>query len=135
MFGQAFLTKDQYGSTVKHIEPEHVANIPIPRIPEIEKEIHKKIMKAHEMIEKAQELLLKAERMIYTELGLPEIDEDEIEYFGGEDGRIAKAFTVSSRELGYRLDASYHAPLVEYVFRNLEKSKFEIIKLKTLLTE
>jgi len=130
LFGQAFLTKDQYGSTVKHIEPEHVANIPIPRIPEIEKEIHKKIMKAHEMIEKAQELLLKAERMIYTELGLPEIDEDEIEYFGGEDGRIAKAFTVSSRELGYRLDASYHAPLVEYVFRNLEKSKFEIIKLK-----
>jgi len=37
--GQAFLTKDQYGSTVKHIEPHHVANIPIPKIPELEEEI------------------------------------------------------------------------------------------------
>jgi len=111
--GQAFLTKDQYGATVKHIEPEHVANVPIPRIPEVEKEVHEKVMKAYKMIEKAQDLLLEAERMIYTELGLPEIDEDEIEYFGGEDGRIANAFTVSSKELDYRLDASYHIPYIE----------------------
>lgn len=131
--GQAYLTKDQYGATVKHIEPEHVANIPIPRIPEIEGEIHKKIMKAHEMIEKAQELLREAERMIYTELGLPEIDEDVIEYFSGEDGKIAKAFTISSDELEYRLDASYHAPIVRIVFRYLEQSKFKIVKLKDLV--
>jgi len=130
--GQAFLTKDQYGATVKHIEPEHVANIPIPRIPEIEKEIHKKIMKAHEMIEKAQELLLEAERMIYTELGLPEIDEDKIEYFGGEDGRIAKAFTISSRELEYRLDASYHAPIVKEVKNKLYTSHYKVKKVQEL---
>ncbi len=130
--GQAFLTKDQYGATVKHIEPEHVASIPIPRIPEIEKEIHEKIMKAHKMIEKAQELLLEAERMIYTELGLPEIDEDEIEYFGDEDGRIAKAFTVSSRELNYRLDSSYHSPIVREAKKAIANSSHQKRKLKEI---
>jgi len=31
--GQAFLTK-KYGATVKHIEPKHIAEIPVPMLPE-----------------------------------------------------------------------------------------------------
>jgi len=131
--GQAFLTKDQYGATVKHIEPHHVANIPIPRIPDLEEEINQKILQAHKLREEAQELLLKAEEMIYSELGLPKIDEDDVEYFGGEIGRLVKAFEVKASELDYRLDASYHVPILRLIKRALKeqenKGKFRLKKL------
>lgn len=134
--GQAFLTKDQYGATVKHIEPHHVANIPIPRIPDLEDKINQKILEAHRLREEAQEFLLKAEEMIYSELGLPKIDEDDVEYFGGELGRLVKAFEVKASELDYRLDASYHVPIIKQIEKNLSESgiKIEILgsKLKKI---
>lgn len=126
--GQAFLTKDQYGATVKHIEPHHVASIPIPRIPELEEEINQRIFEVHRLREEAQELLLKAEDMLYSELGLAEIDEDVVEYFGGERGRIVKAFEIKASELNGRLDASYHIPLFHLTTQNLIKAKSGIIK-------
>jgi type I restriction enzyme S subunit len=131
--GQAFLTKDQYGATVKHIEPHHVASIPIPRIPELEKEIHQKILKAHKLREEAQELLLKAEEMIYSELDLPKIDEDDVEYFGGEKGRLIKAFEIKASELNLRLDASYHLPILRLINTNLSRGKFKVVKLGQLI--
>lgn len=134
--GQAFLTKDQYGATVKHIEPHHVANIPIPRIPDLEEEINQKILEAHKLREEAQELLLKAEEMIYSELGLPKIDEEDVEYFGGEIGRLVKAFEVKASELDYRLDASYHVPILRLIKEKLKKGEnrgeFQLTKLREL---
>jgi len=117
--GQAFLIKDQYGSTVKHIEPHHVANILIPRIPELEEEINQKILEAHRLREEAQELLLKAEDMLYSELGLPEISEEDVEYLGGEEGKIVKSFEIKASELNLRLDASYHLPIIRQIEKNL----------------
>ena len=121
--GQAFLTKDQYGATVKHIEPHHVANIPIPRVPELEERINQKILEAHRLREEAQEHLLKAEEMLHSELGLPRIDEDDAEYFGGENGRIIKSFEIKASELNLRLDASYHLPLLHLVIQKLIEEK------------
>jgi type I restriction enzyme S subunit len=63
-FGQALIKSPQYGITVKHILPHHVANIPIPRIPDLEEKINKKILEAHKLREEAQELLLKAEERL-----------------------------------------------------------------------
>ena len=126
--GQAFLTKDQYGATVKHIEPHHVTNIPILRVPDLEEEINRKILEPHKLREEAQELLLKAEEMICSELGLPKIDEEDVEYFGGEIGRLVKAFEVRASELDYRLDASYHVPIAHLVVSNLQKAKSGYIK-------
>jgi type I restriction enzyme S subunit len=126
--GQAFLTRDQYGATVKHIEPHHVANIPIPRISDLEEEVNQKILEAHKLREEAQELLLKAEEMIYSELGLPKIDEEDVEYFGGEIGRLVKAFEVRASELDYRLDASYHVPLARLAVSNLLQAKSGQVK-------
>ena len=135
--GQAFLTKDQYGATVKHIEPHHVANIPIPRVPELEERTNKKILEAHRLREEAQELLLKAEGMLYLELELPEIDEGDVEYFGGENGRIVKSFEIKASELNLRLDASYHVPILRLVKNTLEdsekESRYTLKKLKEVV--
>jgi len=131
--GQAFLTKDRYGATVKHIEPHHVANIPIPRVPELEERVNQKIFEAHRLREEAQEYLSKAEEMLYSELGLPRIDEDDVEYFGGGDGRIIKSFEIKASELNLRLDASYHLPILQQIDADISKSKFEDTKLGELI--
>jgi len=120
--GQAFLTKDKYGATVKHIEPHHISAIPIPFIPEIEEEISQNIMDVHKLRTAAQTDLLKAEGMIYFDLGLPNIDEEDIEYFGGEKGRIVKSFALKASDLELRLDASYHPPLAQKAVSFLKKS-------------
>lgn len=129
--GQAFLTKDQYGATVKHIEPHHVAAIPIPIISKLEKEVNKNILLAHNLREEAQFLLLKAEEMIYKELKLPRINEEDILYFGGEKGRIIKSFEMKSNELNSRLDASHYLPVSYMVTQKLrEAGSGSIKKLK-----
>ena len=131
--GQALIKSPQYGITVKHILPHHLYNIPVPHIPDLEEKINKKILEAHRLREEAQELLLKAEEMIYSELGLPKIDEDDVEYFGGELGRLVKAFEVKASELDYRLDASYHVPILRLIKKKLkDKEKNRIFELKRL---
>ena len=129
-FGQALITKNLYGITVKHIEPHHIAQLPIPRLPEIEDEIHNLIMKAHKLREEAQEKLLKAEELFYKELKLPRTDEENIKYFGGEKGKEIKAFTVKSSKLEDRFDASYHIPLAKYVLKILLNAGLEVKRLK-----
>lgn len=126
--GQAFLTKDKYGATVKHLEPHHVAAIPIARIPKLEKEINQRILEAHKLREEAQELLLKAEKMLYSELGLPEIDEDDVEYFGGKRGKLVKSFEIKASELDLRLDSSYHMPLSHLAIQKIIVAKSGEIK-------
>ncbi|AHL21719.1 restriction endonuclease subunit S [Thermococcus nautili] len=132
--GQAFLTKTNYGGPIKHIEPHHVANIPIPIVDEdIMKKVNSRILEAHKMREEAQLKLLEAEKLFYTELSLPEIDENSVEYFGGDLGRKVKAFTVKASELDLRLDASYHIPLVRKVLDELSKSNLTIVPMQSIL--
>jgi len=127
--GQALIKSPQYGITVKHILPHHLYNIPIPRIPDLEEKINQKILKAHKLREEAQELLLKAEEMIYSELGLPKINEDNVEYFDGEIGRLVKAFEVKASELDYRVDVSYHVPILRKIKEYLSSSEQHLTKL------
>jgi len=133
--GQPLLIKDIFGGVVDEIEPNHIANIPIPRIPDLEEEINQKILEAHKLREEAQELLLKAEEMIYSELGLPKIDEEDVEYFGGEIGRLVKAFEVKASELDYRLDASYHLPILRKIKEYLSSSEYRLTKLGEVIDE
>jgi len=126
--GQPLLIRNIFGGVVDEIEPHHIANTPIPRIPELEDEINQKILEAHSLREEAQELLLKAEEMIYLELGLPEISEDDVEYFGGEKGKVIKAFEIKASELNLRLDVSYHLPILQQIEVNLSKSRFKDTK-------
>lgn len=130
--GQALLTKNQYGATVKHIEPYHVANIPIPYILELRKEISQRIHKAQSLREEAQADLLKAQELLYSQLELPVIDEDDVEYFGQEIGKTVKSFVIKASELNRRLDASYHLPVLKLVQQILEKEngKYECVTIR-----
>jgi hypothetical protein len=80
--GQTLLKKDEFGITVKHIRPNQVDNIPIPKIDDQkQKLINAKIKKAFELRKQAIDLIDEAKSLIYIELNAPRVnifEDDEI---------------------------------------------------------
>lgn len=133
--GQAFLIKDQYGATVKHIEPHHVSAIPVPKIQDLIKQINEKIREVHKLRDEAQSILIKADEMIYSKLGLKKFIDDEAKYYGGEEGRLIKSFESKAQNLSLRLDASYHTPILQIIKKNMSNAKFKVRNLGDVIDD
>lgn len=126
--GRSLVTKGEYGSTVDHLEAKHVTTIPIPLLPEdIQKSIHKKILRAYALRDRANQLFDKAEQELYELLGISSFTEDDVEYLGSESD--PRTFELSSSDLMDRLDATHHVPVVRSALHKLSRSKFESIQL------
>ncbi len=110
--GYALLTKGAYGATVDHLEPKHLAPLPVPIADEsVQKAIHDKIVRAYSLRDKANDLLDQADEMLHRALGVEHFTEEDVEYLGPAEQ--PKAFVISSRELGTRFDATRHVPVQE----------------------
>jgi type I restriction enzyme S subunit len=142
-FGQALLTKDQYGSAIKHLEPHHIAGVPVPLLPEKEQiAIHNDIMRAYALREEANKLLDEADELLYSELGLPHFDNSLVPYLPIPKQQPAKylelemphprAFTIKASEFDERLDASYHIPVARTVTSLLRKGRYSPVRLGQL---
>jgi restriction endonuclease S subunit len=57
-YGYALITQSSYGGVVKHIEPHHIANLPVPIFPS------EKQQKIHELITQSSELRVEAGELI-----------------------------------------------------------------------
>ena len=126
--GRPLVTKGEYGSTVDHLEAKHVTTIPIPLVPkDIQKSIHKKILRAYALRDRSNQLFDKAEKELYKLLGIEPFSEDDVEYLSSEND--PKAFEISSSELADRLDATHHVPLSRSAVHKLTKSKFNLVNL------
>jgi len=126
--GQALMVKEQYGMTVTHLEPEHLARLPVPLLPDDEQQaIHEQIMQAYRLRDEANDLLDKADELLHAELGLPRFDESQVPYLFGSSK--PKAFTVRATELEGRLDASFHIPIARAVIEQLRKGKYPPVRL------
>jgi type I restriction enzyme S subunit len=122
------MVKEQYGMTVTHLEPQHLARLPVPLLPDDEQQaIHEQIMQAYRLRDEANDLLDKADELLHTELGLPRFDESQVPYLFGSSK--PKAFTVRATELEGRLDASFHIPIARAVIEQLRKGKYPLVRL------
>lgn len=142
--GQALITKDQYGSAIKHLGSHHIANVSIPILPESQQElIHNEIIRAYDLREKANQLLDQANKLLHEELGLPYFDETLVSYLPEPKNEpsnrpkmpILKAFTTNLSELGDRFDCSYHVPAAKRAIHLLTKVKYQITTIKNLTRE
>ncbi len=124
--GQAYLTKNQYGATVKHIEPHQIIESPVPIFEDIENEVQRKIVKVFKLREEAQDLLIKAGACLYDELNLPIIDETKQMYLQGFQETKFQVFEISSNDLNKRFDASYHIPTIRQIQKNLDECQIKI---------
>ena len=126
--GRPLVTKGEYGSTVDHLEAKHVTTIPIPLVPkDIQKSIHKKILRSYALRDRANQLFDKAEKELYELLGVNTFTEEDVEYLGSDDA--PQAFEITSSDLMNRLDASNHVPVVRSAVHKLENGRFNLVSL------
>ncbi len=132
--GQALISKDQYGSAINHLEPHHLAKVPVPLLPEeAQMEIHTAIMQAYTLRDEANQMLDEADDLLHERLGLVHFDEDFVKYISASNTSQSitrlyiphpRAFSIKASELNDRLDVSYHIPVVRTVTELLHKGKY-----------
>jgi len=117
--GQALLRRGRTGTTVDHLAPKDVLDIPIvwPRKPERTR-YAADMQEVQELLDSAREALCEAEEKLHEYAGL-RVDTLEPDYYSSAG---AKVFTRSAGELCLRLDAAFYDPLVSEARLCLEKA-------------
>lgn len=102
-YGRALIRKQIYGGHIKHIEPEQLADLPVPRIGSgIEREVHELTVSATRNRDRAHQLRRDSQTMFVKHFSLSDLTRAPTP--------IRHAiFDVSSSSLG-RLDAAHHSP-------------------------
>jgi len=71
-FGVPIVVSGTYGAIIQHIEPQHIADLPVPRLGVVEEQAHDLIQSAADLRVEAAELLETAGRMVNEQFGFPE---------------------------------------------------------------
>ena len=102
-FGLPIVTGGTYGAIIQHIEPEHIADLPVPLAPEaIQEEAHRLVTEAADLRTGASAELRAVVREIEEAAGLPPLD---VRYAGVRpDTSLVRAST-----LGGRMDGLFHS--------------------------
>ena len=102
-YGQPLLTGGTYGAIVQHIEPHHVARIPIPLAPDdVQDEAHRLVTKAAKMRTAASAELRAVIREIEKAADLPPIDR-------WSSRESPDTTLVRASALGGRMDGLFHS--------------------------
>lgn len=126
--GKQAIQSNNYGAVIKHIEPEHLAELSIPNPSSAIKErIFEHIRTSFELRDKANLLLDEAQTILIDSLNLPPIEELSKGYLKSD--KKVKSFVIKASDLAGRLEASYHNPSVGALETSLEKSSAKITDL------
>ncbi|OPY53766.1 MAG: EcoKI restriction-modification system protein HsdS [Methanosaeta sp. PtaU1.Bin060] len=126
--GKQLITTNNYGSVVTHIEPRHLAEIFIPNPPlNIKKEINENIATAFRLRDEAYELLASANDLLYKRLNLPPLKDLYVKYL--TDDSDLRSFSLNINNWEHRLDASFHAPLIDKIVERLKAAPVELTTL------
>lgn len=102
-FGVPLVVGGTYGAIIQHIEPEHIANLPVPRLgTKVEREIHDLVEQAALLRSNAAQLLIDSTAELEKLAKLPhlEVPASPTPFDAG---------TVSSAALQARLDGFFHS--------------------------
>ena len=126
--GRLLIETNNYGSVIKHIEPEHLNHIPIPNPPPILKQtIHNIVEESFKLRDESNELMDEAQALLKEALHLPDVEELQAEQVDQKAGMLNYSVPLSA--LGNRLDASYHVPIVQAIEHHLEKTAKEVVRV------
>lgn len=123
--GNKILLTNSYGAVITHIEPEHLATVPIPDAPEsIKKRINDLIVGSYELRDASNALIDEATAMLIKELQLPDIRDFNVALY--RKGVGVDTFSVKLSDMAGRADASYHVPVVDAITTHLRKCAKEV---------
>lgn len=99
-FGVPLVISGTYGSIITHLEPHHIADLPVPRLGAVEDQAHELIQGAADLRVEAAELLRMAGQMVNDQCGFPEKL--------ALSHRVFSCSTASSTLVLKRLEATFH---------------------------
>lgn len=124
-FGRAMLRSSQYGSVIKHLEPEHVQEIPVVLAPRaLRDDVNDRIRLVFQLRDEAFVLSREAEKRFEVELALD---------LGGPTDETA--YSISSQPMiqgRRRLDAYHYNPVARGILHALHESRRKIDLLKSI---
>ncbi len=124
--GQLFLTRNNYGAVIQHIDPEHLTKIPIPVAPKaLRNRIHELVAQSYSLRDQSNRLLDEATRILTQELKLSAI-EDLYEINHPE---ALQTFCIKLSQMEGRADASYHVPVVSAIVSHLKKYADRVVTI------
>lgn len=120
--GNKLLLTNSYGAVITHIEPEHLALVPIPDAPkDIKERINTLINKSYELRDQSNEMIDEATSLLTRALSLP----DATAFYEQGKGSV-NTFSIQLSETDLRLDASYHIPEADKLVNHMKKYADEI---------
>lgn len=101
-YGHSLLTQGTFGGVIQHIEPEFVADIPIPLMPDsFQVSVDNSIQTASTLREEAAALIADAEKLLKETAGLEDLTVEDYDYFGPRnDRRQVSTNNVNIRDIG-----------------------------------
>lgn len=123
--GNKILLTNSYGAVITHIEPEHLATVPIPDAPEvIKKHINDLIVKSYALRDESNTLIDKATELLVNELQLPDINSFDVALY--KKKADVDTFSVKLSKISGRIDASFHVPIVDAIIEHMKQHAAEV---------
>lgn len=123
--GNKILLTNTYGAVITHIEPEHLATVPIPDAPaSIKKSINDLIVESYELRDESNALIDEATAMLVKELQFPDISDFNVALHKQSAG--VDTFSVKLSDMAGRADASYHVPIVDAIVAHMKQYAAEV---------
>lgn len=123
--GNKILLSNSYGAVITHIEPKHLATVPIPNASqEIKEKIHDLIIRSYKLRDESNELIEQATALLAEELCLPDIKDFKVSLYNQK--AEVDTFSVKLSNLAGRIDASYHVPVVNSIIEHMAKYAAEV---------
>lgn len=135
--GQSLIKRNEYGSTVKHINSEHIELLEIPIFDEILDEINNLIVKSHEIRETSQIEMNNVKKSFYDLIKIPILSPKDIHTDLGSNFNENNCFVLNSSNLECRFDCSYHNPVytlnMENIIKKSQTDEFYLVNLEDLV--
>lgn len=126
--GRSLVETNNYGAVVRHIEPDHLNNIPIPNPPSfLKNQIHNLIELSAKSKDASNELLDCGHTELQNALQLPDYDKLEQSAVQFDDSSDVINFNVPVGKIDNRLDGSYHIPVVRNITQILKTSANHLV--------
>ncbi|AEP29397.1 methylation-associated defense system restriction endonuclease subunit S MAD5 [Brumicola nitratireducens] len=121
-FGVPLIISSTYGAIIQHIEPHHLADLPVPRLSDLlELKVNNLILEASDLRTKANKIIEESKLKICELIG-------EIEHLTSTD--VLNCNVISSFDLrsSKRLDVLYYAKEPLKIITKLKNNEFRLLK-------
>ncbi len=116
-FGVPIVTSGTYGAIIQHIEPQHIAALPVPRLgKDVECEVHRLVEQSAKLRTGAASSLLAIAKLFDTKLPT-----------GQKACTSPRVSKISALKIQKRFDAQFHDPLTQAIRDNISKGPYETI--------